>query len=175
MKLIAGLGNPGRRYQNTRHNVGFMTVDFISKGGEWKENKKAELLYYWINKNIELIKPQTFMNQSGKSVLSIKKKHQNLEEEDIYVIHDDLDIKLGNYKIQKGKGPRDHNGLLSIYEKLGSKDFWHVRIGVENRENKSILGEEYVLQEFGEDELKIINNVIEKVSKDLLERVGLND
>lgn len=172
MKLIVGLGNPGKRYKNTRHNVGFMVVDYISESNEWKESKNGELLYCWINKDIELIKPQTFMNQSGKSILAAKKKHQNLKTENIYVVHDDLDIKLGNYKIQKAKGPRDHNGLLSIYEKLGTKDFWHVRIGVENR-TKHVLGEEYVLQEFEKNEKQIIDNVIQNVSKDILKMLNI--
>ena len=170
MKLIVGLGNPGKQYKNNRHNVGFEVVERIAGEGEWKESKSGQLLYFWINKDIELIKPQAFMNQSGKSVYAVRKKHQNLETEDIYVVHDDLDIKLGEYKIQKGKGPKDHNGLLSIYEKLGTKDFWHVRIGVENRD-KNISGEEYVLQRFKEEELETINKVIKQAIDDLLKRL----
>lgn len=171
MNLVVGLGNPGRKYKDTRHNAGFMVVDKMAGNEEWKESKTGRLLYLWINKNTELIKPQTFMNESGESVLATKKKHQNLEIQNIYVVHDDLDISLGTYKIQKGKGPKDHKGLNSIYKRLGTKDFWHVRIGVNNRsKGNNISGEDYVLQKFDDDEreviLKVVGEVIEKISND---------
>ena len=157
MKLIVGLGNPGKKYKNTRHNVGFMVIDSIAGEKKWTESKKGKLLYCWPTDELELIKPQTFMNESGKSVVAVTKKHQNMVTDDIFVIHDDLDISLGEYKIQKGKGPKDHNGLNSIYESIGTKEFWHVRIGVENRsEGDKITGEEYVLREFGDEEMEIV-------------------
>lgn len=166
MNLVVGLGNPGRKYKDTRHNAGFMVVDKMADGREWKESKTGRLLYLWVDENTELIKPQTFMNESGESVFTVKKKHQNLEIKNIYVVHDDLDILFGEYKIQKGKGPKDHRGLNSIYEKLGTKDFWHVRVGVDNRlaENK-VTGEDYVLQRFNDEELEIIDKVVDEVVK----------
>ncbi len=136
MKLVVGLGNPGKRYKNTRHNIGFMVVNSIAGEINWVESKKGKLHYFWKSDNLEYIKPQAYMNKSGESVLAVTKKHQNLKKENIFVIHDDLDIKLGEYKIQFGKGPKDHNGLVSIYEKLGTKKFWHVRVGIENRKTR---------------------------------------
>ena len=181
MKLIVGLGNPGEKHLKTRHNVGFAVVDKLvdqlrSSGhileNDWKESKTGNLLYVWAGSEVELIKPQTFMNNSGESVTAGKGKHQNLKVDDIYVIHDDLDIKLGEFKLQKGKGPRNHNGVLSIYDQLGTKDFWHVRIGIENRDkmlnakNEMLnfpRGEEYVLQEFLPEERKVVGKVIGRV------------
>jgi PTH1 family peptidyl-tRNA hydrolase len=96
----------------------------------------------------------------------------------LYVVHDDLDIKLGEYKIQKGKGPKDHNGLLSIENALGTKDFWRVRIGIENRRKipnskfQIQKGEDYVLQNFFKDELLIINQVIDDVVQRFTEIYG---
>jgi len=167
MKLIVGLGNPGRRYKSTRHNVGFLVVDEMVGEILWEKSGGGELQYFWKEKT-EFIKPQTFMNKSGKSVQAVTKKHQNLKMDDIFVIHDDLDIRLGNYKIQKGKGPKDHNGLNSIYASLGTKEFWHVRVGVENRKiGDNTSGEEYVLQEFSNEETKVINDVIGSVVEEL--------
>lgn len=183
MKLIVGLGNPGRKYFNNRHNVGFMVVDRLVKKlrvsgyglqQEWKKSTKGKLQYFWFDvkkEKLELIKPQIYVNNSGHSVAYAYKKHPELKLDNIYVIHDDLDIALGNYKIQIGKGPKDHKGLISIYNKLNAKDFWHVRIGVENREKDNMIsGEDYVLQDFGKDEQDIINQVLDKIVIDLIER-----
>lgn len=178
-KLIVGLGNLGKRYKNTRHNVGFIVVDQLAVKLIPERSEKTEYFAMDNKFNCEifkfngvaLAKPQTFMNESGKAVSSIS-QYLNIPISNIYIVHDDLDIKLGEYKIQKGKGPKDHKGLNSIYEKLGTKDFWHVRIGVENRD-KNVLGEEYVLQRFKEEELEIINKVIKQVSDDLLKRLKI--
>jgi len=127
MKLVVGLGNPGEKYKNTRHNVGFLMVDKLFGEVEWGVSKSTKTLRSWVEfkgEKVELVKPQRFMNKSGVAVKIIKKKHPKLKNEDIYVIHDDLDIKLGEYKIDKGKGPKVHNGLASIYEQIGTKEFW---------------------------------------------------
>src|SRR3990170_3846187 len=165
-RVLVGLGDPGQKYSNTRHNVGFMVVDKLANiwNLSWKMDKKSQTLKTLKvtkdSENILLAKPQTFMNESGKT---IRKLVNNL-----YVIHDDLDIKLGNYKIQFGKGPKDHKGLISIYDKLGSRDFWHVRVGVDNRAlDNRISGEEYVLQDFTQKELEVISQVIDKIVREL--------
>jgi len=198
MKLIVGLGNPGNKYQNNRHNAGFMVVDKLAKeyGSEdWSTSKKGKLLYTWMrlgDEKVELIKPQTLVNGSGFSVAYARRKHSDIEIEDIYVIHDDLDIKLGQYKIQKGKGPKIHKGLLSIYERLGTprrqgyggqaSGFWHVRVGVENRKkpfsilnfkfSKKIPGERYVLQNFMDKELEILKTVVDRIVKELIRQLN---
>lgn len=172
MKLVVGLGNPGDKHLNNRHNVGFMTLDKLVANGKWNKNKQGKLHYSWIKNGdaeIELVKPQTFMNNSGDALLYVKSKHPDLETNAIYVVHDDLDLALGDYKIQKGKGPKDHKGLNSLYSALKTKDFWHVRIGVDNRNPKNRMpGETYVLQDFRPEELITIQNVIGKVIPELL-------
>lgn len=183
MKLIVGLGNPGKKYKKTRHNAGFMVIDKLAQelGAEnWKFSNKGNLLYCWHDgqedKN-ELIKPQTFMNHSGDALFYVRRKHSDLKMDDIYVCFDDLDLALGEYKIQLGKGPKDHNGLISIYEKLGIKDFWHVRVGVDNRDSKiersrsKLSGKEYVLTSFVNEELAIVEDVVSKVVEDMCKSI----
>jgi len=163
MKLIVGLGNPGEEYINTRHNVGFMVVDRLAKSS-WKRSKSGLLIYSWLGSEVELIKPQTFMNKSGEAVGLVVKKH-NLIPDDIIVIHDDLDIQFGKYKIQKGKGPKVHKGVLSVERVLGGEDFWRVRVGTDNRQGdmKQILGEKYVLSKFSNEEVEELENVFDSI------------
>lgn len=107
------------------------------------------------------------MNASGKAVHSLATNYKLLAT-DIYVIHDDLDIKLGEYKTQKGKGPKVHNGINSIEDSLGETDFWRVRVGVDNRNaDNRIPGEDYVLQDFLPEERKAIDKVLNEVCKKL--------
>ena len=181
MKLIVGLGNPGEKYTNNRHNVGFMVVDRLVEELRvtgyglqqgWKGSTKGKLQYIWFEikgEKLELIKPQIYMNKSGISIAYVYKSHPELKHDDIYIVHDDLDLRLRSYKIQKGKGPKKHKGLLSIYNELGSSDFWHVRVGVDNREQEDrIPGEQYVLQNFTKEELEILTPVIDRIMKELV-------
>ncbi len=173
MKIIVGLGNPGEKYEKNRHNVGFVVVDslYVKLGlsdQKFQMNKKfnAEIVQ---TKDCILVKPQTFMNDSGKAVSAIARFYK-LENKDLYVVHDDLDIALGNYKIQFGKGPQIHNGLLSIEQDLGTDQFWNVRVGVENRSvrgNKGIPGVVYSLQDFNQDEKIILDGVVQKIVDEL--------
>lgn len=171
MKVIVGLGNPGEKYRGNRHNVGFMVVDQLAmlvENASWSESKKfkAEVVQ---TKEFMLVKPQTFMNDSGLSVVSICQFYK-VALTDLYIVHDDLDIAIGNYKIQHGKGPQVHNGLRSVEEKLGSDQFWNVRVGVENREvrgNKGIPGVVYSLQDFNAQEKVVIEEVVQKIVDEL--------
>lgn len=174
MKLIVGLGNPGEKYSKNRHNVGFMVVDKLAQEFsstpvlQFSSNKKFNSLII-LTKDFILAKPQTFMNDSGVAVSAICQFYK-IKLSDLYIVHDDLDIAIGNYKIQHGKGPQVHNGLRSVEEKLGSDQFWNVRVGVENREvrgNKGIPGVVYSLQDFNGEEKVTIEGVIEKVTKEL--------
>lgn len=175
MKVIVGLGNPGEKYLRNRHNIGFVVVDQLAKlvdDSAWTESKKfkAEIIQ---SKEYMLVKPQTFMNDSGLSVAAICQFYK-VKLTDLYIVHDDLDITIGSYKIQHGKGPQVHNGLKSIEEKLGSDQFWNVRVGVENREvrgNKGIPGMVYSLQDFTESEKEIVDQVIGKIVSELKEVV----
>jgi len=146
MMLIVGLGNPGPKYQNNRHNVGYMFIDYI--------NKQIK------NEKIKIVKTNVFMNNSGIAVNKLV-RNLKLEIENLIVIHDDLDIPLGKFHIQFGVGPQLHNGLESIENHLKTKDFWRIRIGVDNRlPDKKILGETYALQNFLSDEKKLLETEI---------------
>jgi PTH1 family peptidyl-tRNA hydrolase len=182
-KLIIGLGNPGKKYENTRHNVGFMVIDALASqiaNSQWSMVKKYNSLIIDHQQSTIFCKPQTFMNSSGIAV-SKPATFYKIPATNIYVIHDDLDIKLGEYKIQKSVGPRLHNGISSIEKALGTKDFWRVRIGVENRPSnlkffnlifrRRIPGEKYVLQNFNSREQEILNDVINNVVKELSSKV----
>jgi len=158
MKVIVGLGNPGKKYRNNRHNVGHMVVDSLLEKG--------------FPKNLVVKKTGVFMNESGKYVKNLIDRFK-LDTPSLWVIHDDLDIALGNYKIQKGKGPKEHKGILSIEEKLGGNNFWRIRIGVENRSSeKRISGEFYVLQNFNEEELDILHSVINNIVGEIHDRLA---
>ena len=151
MKLVVGLGNPGEKYKNTRHNVGALVVDRL----------KVEF-----GEEVKWLKPDKFMNKSGVALKAFLKKNPRIKMEDVYVVHDDLDIELGKYKISFSKGPKDHNGLNNIYEQVGSHDFWHVRVGVDGeRDGKS--GEEYVLSNWRPEEREVIKKVTEEIVEEL--------
>lgn len=175
MKLIVGLGNPGEEYINSRHNIGFNFLDAISAKFDlqYKVSGPAKAHYTWVDvfgERVELFKPLTFMNNSGITVAYAKKQHPDLEFSDICIIHDDLDLPLGEYKIQLGVGPKEHNGINDIEEKIKSKDFWRVRIGIDNRDSKArVPGEDYVLQRFNKEELELLQTkVFPRIVEDLL-------
>ncbi len=133
MKLIVGLGNPGKEYQNSRHNTGFLMLDFLlGTKTEWQESSGTKLFYFRDlikNKSVEFIKPTTFMNNSGVAVKHVQEKHK-LKLKDIIVIYDDLDLPLGKIKISFNRNSGGHNGLESIIKKLKSKEFIRIRIGI---------------------------------------------
>lgn len=171
MKCIVGLGNPGDKYQDNRHNVGFVVVDKLARqmdNGPWSMVNKfnAEIIQ---TRDVILVKPMTFMNESGQAVAKICRFYK-IQYRDIYIVHDDLDIILGNYKIQHGKGPQVHNGLLSIEQELGTDQFWNVRVGVENRDvrgNRGVPGVVYSLQDFKPAERAIVDGVIDEIVDEL--------
>ena len=153
MKLIIGLGNPREEYKSTRHNAGFLVADKLQKTK--------------LSANVVVKKSDTFMNDSGLFVRKLVDQYK-LDPSNLYILHDDLDIPLGSYKIQFGVGPKDHNGINSVESEIGTKDFWRVRIGIDNRKpDDRIPGEEYTLQNFTEGERKILDGVIEKICKEL--------
>lgn len=165
MKIVVGLGNPGKEYKGTRHNAGFMVVEKLAEVEQFppfkQESKfKAEVS---MKDGVILVKPQTYMNKSGESASAVMKFYK-VEPKDVTIVHDDLDIRLGEYKIQEEKGPKEHRGIQSIEEQLGVKNFWRVRVGVDNRETGNrIPGEDYVLMRLLEEEKKILDNVTEEI------------
>lgn len=172
MKIIVGLGNPGAEYAGTRHNVGVMLVNQLASlsvdQSSYGWRKHYDALMYKTSDLVLVKTKDIFMNESGRLITSppapllISGEGSNL-----YVAHDDLDLKLGEYKIQFGKGPREHNGVESVERALGTKEFWRIRIGIDNRRTQ-IDGETYVLQKFLPEEKKILDEVLEKISNEIL-------
>ncbi len=168
MKLIIGLGNPGREYENTKHNAGFMAIDFFidtSGLGSFSENKKLKSQILKTGNTI-FAKPTTFMNLSGEAV-SLLKEYYKIETEDIVIIYDDLDIEMGKIKSGIFESSAGHNGIKSIIDILKSTDFYRIRIGIKNQTIQNIPSEDIVLQKFYDDEKEKINTAIEEAHKTL--------
>ena len=178
MKLVVGLGNPGEEYENSRHNTGWIMLDFIlGKKVDWKQSPGTKALFYKEsigNKPTEFIKPTTFMNNSGVAVSYVKEKHK-LNLKDIVVIYDDVDLPLGKIKISYDRSSGGHNGLESIIKKLKSREFVRIRIGITlatpSGKIRKPKGEEAVLKflmgEFKKSELDELKKVSKKVSEAL--------
>jgi peptidyl-tRNA hydrolase, PTH1 family len=156
MKIIVGLGNPGRKYERTRHNAGFMVVDALA--GSLKLDLAQEKYHAFIAKGrigpeeALLAKPQTFMNESGRSVGAIL-RYTYAKAADLVVVHDELDLPLGSVRVKIGGGHGGHNGLRSIIEHIGTPDFVRVRVGV-GRPIPGFDAAAYVLSPFTAEERK---------------------
>jgi PTH1 family peptidyl-tRNA hydrolase len=180
MYLLVGLGNPGEEYENNRHNAGYMALDrleqlltkkdFQTTG--WKKEKifNSDInTFEKDNVKIVLLKPLTFMNNSGVAVKKALRKY-SLEDmsKELILIHDDLDIPLGQYKTQMEKAPKCHNGVKNVEDHLGTNKFKRVRIGVDSRDGKNIPGEKYVLMDFSEEEKVSLFEAIDCALEELL-------
>ena len=149
IKAIIGLGNPGRQYESTRHNIGFKVVDVLCErfGGQWKEQNNMQSAQVIINgKKILLITPQTFMNSSGRVMPFLQK--QGIGVENILVAHDEMEIPFGSLKMRSGGSARGHNGLKSFIEQCG-QDFMRLRFGIGRPDNRDDVAD-YVLANFTE-------------------------
>jgi len=167
MKIIIGLGNPGKKYEKTRHNVGFIILDKIIDKNEWRESTAGQLFYAKKEINgqeVEFIKPTTFMNNSGVATAYVYKKHPQAE---IIVVHDDKDIVLGEIKVQKNRSAAGHNGVKSIIEHLGTQDFTRVRVGIAPKEKLTEDTADFVLDKFTKDEKIILDETIQKVIEEI--------
>ncbi|MBW6441123.1 aminoacyl-tRNA hydrolase [Patescibacteria group bacterium] len=168
MKLIVGLGNPGDEYRISRHNVGFIIIDKIIEAFSFNNFSHHKKFNADISENVIfgakfiLAKPQTFMNKSGEAVKSMVDYFDIDIEKDLIVIHDDIDIKIGKYKISQDRNSGGHNGIKSIIEYLGTKNFQRIRIGIEIDE-RQIPTEKFVLEKFKNEELKMINQVYQEL------------
>ncbi|MFQ6083602.1 MAG: aminoacyl-tRNA hydrolase [Candidatus Aminicenantia bacterium] len=167
MWAIIGLGNPGKRYLETRHNVGFMLIDKLAKEWRIKLRKRSYLSKTGRVKRkdqeILLIKPQTYMNLSGKAVRKLM-NHQNFDLENVIIIYDDLDIPLGEIRVKKGGGGGSHKGMLSIIEELKTNNFPRVRIGI-GTQLKIDNPIEYVLSPFERKEIPLLEKSLEKAKE----------
>lgn len=181
MKLILGLGNPDKKYQNTRHNIGFAMLDYIfdnwlkAEGfSAWSENKKFQALISEgaiNNEKIIIAKPLTFMNNSGIAAQALL-SYYKINPSDLIVIHDELDLILGNFKIQKNISSAGHNGIGSIIEMIGTQDFTRARIGVGREDRKAQgNGADFVLGKFNLLEKLKLKDVKKKILEALKETI----
>lgn len=155
MKLIVGLGNPGKEYENTRHNVGFMVLDNYLNNDNWK--KKFEGFFQIVdygNEKVLFLEPLTYMNNSGISVAQVS-KYYNIEPNDIFVIQDDMDIEFGKHKLKKNSSAGGHNGIKSIISTLNTDAFVRLKIGISHDKNKDTIN--YVLGKFSKEEMNTLN------------------
>jgi len=174
MFLICGLGNPGKEYINTRHNIGFNLVDKLASFYNFvpfkKDTKKEIFKGIIANNSCLLMKPLNFMNLSGQPIREIISFYK-IEKNKIFIIHDDLDLELGKVKIKLGGGNGGHNGLSSIDEMIGN-DYYRIRLGIDHPGMKHLVSN-YVLNKFNEDEIKKIDNQLDNITKNF--DILLND
>lgn len=166
---IIGLGNPGPRFELTRHNIGFLFVDLLADqyDGSWQKGPQCKWCTIQVPgeelRAIKLLKPQTFMNNSGDIWSWLYK--QGVRVENLLVVHDELEKKFGATQIREGGSARGHNGLRSLIARAG-QNFWRLRIGIDRPEDKAHVGN-YVLERFKERELEALDEVLEQ-AKNLL-------
>ncbi|MDR3642042.1 MAG: aminoacyl-tRNA hydrolase [Candidatus Doudnabacteria bacterium] len=176
MKLIVGLGNPGEKYKNTRHNAGFLAIDYILVDGDGlidakpSHEFKSEMFSVGRDGNkIIFLKPQTYMNDSGQALKVICNFYKMDLAKDLLVVHDDTDLPFGEIRMTDSSSSAGHNGVQSIIDNLGTQDFHRIRIGVESRTARQDLPTDvFVLQNFGGEELeKLQSEVFPKVKSEV--------
>lgn len=178
MKLIVGLGNFEDKYLFTRHNAGFMVVDFFVRlqNQSFKQEKKLKSMvvkFRFNNEDVVIIKPLTYMNLSGEAVIAVMNFYK-IDIKDVLIIYDDISLDLGKVRFRSSGSDGGHNGIKSIIKHLGTKDFDRLKIGIGPQPN--IPSESYVLQNFSIDELEKLKEVlkmplIEDYLKDGIEKV----
>lgn len=173
--LIVGLGNPGQEYVRSRHNAGFLFADAIASrldlsfhASKSVESEVAEMITEDLR--VVIAKPTTYMNASGRAVSRLIAQEGLSEHLDrLIVAYDDLDLEIGEYKLQQKKFPKVHNGIHSVIEYLGQEGFWNLRLGVDARKgDRTIPGHAYVLQALSSEERVTLDTVIQETSKEIL-------
>lgn len=163
MKIIVGLGNPGKAYETTRHNAGFMAVDFTLKDSDdvrWQNNFRSLVAEPTMDaKKILFVKPQTFMNESGKAVKAICDFYKINLAEDLLVVHDDKDLPLGTIKTTDDSSAAGHKGVQNVIDALSTQNFHRIRIGV-NLPGNLLPTEAFVLQAFAPEDFNKFNTEI---------------
>lgn len=172
MKLIVGLGNIGKDYQNTRHNIGFMVLDNLCKKLDFNftsNNKfKAEIFKTKISgSDVIFLKPSTYMNLSGEAILKVKNFY-NIDISNILVIVDDINLPIGSIRLRQKGSAGGHNGLKNIEKMLNTSDYKRLRIGVSNKFLNGMMVE-YVLGKFSKDDLNILNNLFPDINNLVLD------
>lgn len=162
MKLIVGLGNPDKKYENTRHNCGFRAIDFYAAKNSLTFKNKYNSLYseqVINNEKVIFVKPQTYMNLSGEAVRQFVKFY-NLDLKDLLVIYDDVDFEIGTFKIKRGGSSGGHNGMNNIIENLHTDDIQRIRVGISKNEIPLI---DYVLGKFSKEDNEKLENVFKTI------------
>ncbi|MDY6063123.1 MAG: aminoacyl-tRNA hydrolase [Erysipelotrichaceae bacterium] len=167
MKMIVGLGNPGKEYEKTRHNVGFMVIDkLISRLGLTLDTKKFKGLYTIDKKHdLLILKPQTYMNLSGEAVMALV-NYYKINHDDIVIIYDDLDLPVGKLRLRERGSSGGQNGIKNIINLLKNDKIKRIRIGIGN--NKLISGPDYVLGKVNKEDIEIFNQGLDKACDALL-------
>lgn len=170
MIIIAGLGNPGKEYSLTRHNLGFMVLDAIKNEGSFSDFKTEKKINVLISKknNAILAKPLTFMNNSGDSIIPLMNYYNTSS---LILIHDDIDIPFGEMKISTNRGAAGHKGVESVIKKLGNKNFTRFRIGIKPKNNHPVNTESFVLKKFKKEEMDFLGEIILKAAKEVLKKL----
>lgn len=170
IKLVVGLGNPGKEYNNTRHNMGFSVIDEIAKKLEvYKYKERDGALYFdtFIDMaRVIFLKPQKYINLSGDVIIKFK-NYLNIDINDILIISDDLDLPVGAIKLKEKGSSGGHNGLKNIEKNLGTKEYKRIKIGISN--NKNIDTKDYVLSKISKEDKKVLDKVVDNVSNIVLE------
>lgn len=168
MYIIAGLGNPGKEYETTRHNIGFETIDYLSDKYNVRVNKlKFKSLYGETNiggEKVFLVKPQTFMNLSGEAIREFSAFYK-VPAENIIIINDDISLAVGKMRIRRKGSAGGHNGLKSIIYQLNTDNFPRIKIGVGAPENKDYDLANYVLGRFSKEEISVLEDIIINASE----------
>lgn len=165
MKAIVGLGNPGDRYSLTRHNVGFEVIDYMALKYEVSFKFKHKALigsYFKDGEKILIVKPQTFMNLSGESIVDVL-EYYNIDLKDTLIIYDDIDLDLGKLRIRQQGSAGSHNGMKSVIYHLNSDKIPRLRLGIGVPENLPLV--DYVLQKFNKDEIPILREMVIKAEE----------
>ena len=176
--LLIGLGNPGREYRDNRHNVGFMVIDRLivrlNARGLKVQSKAIVTTATYAERKLILAKPQTYMNLSGQSAQGLLNFYK-IPMENMLIAHDDLDIPFGTIRVRPGGGPGGQKGMASTIERLGTKEFPRLRIGI-GRPPGRMDPSAYVLQDFSRDEMKILSEIVDRAAEAALTFVvdGLN-
>lgn len=166
MKMIVGLGNPGKQYERTRHNSGFMAIDKVAEKLNLNIDKKEFSALTAKNNQVILVKPQTYMNNSGEAVSQIM-KYYHIDINDLLIIYDDLDLKYGQLRLRLKGSSGGHNGIKSIINYIHSENFKRIRIGIEK--NPLIETADYVLGKVEKDKQQLFDDSIEKASQAAIE------
>jgi PTH1 family peptidyl-tRNA hydrolase len=176
MKIIVGLGNPGHEYKTTRHNAGFLAIDELTSrlGLSWSVNKKCQADLAKTDETI-LVKPLTFMNDSGRAVRAVLSYYHLLPKkfglftakgaelaDKLIIIHDDIDLALGNYRISVDSRSAGHKGVQSIIDYLRTKNFTRLRLGIRAAQAEKMPTDKFVLQKFGADEIMTLQQAVNR-------------